>query len=240
MVKLFLFARLLFKKAAQLTVIAAVVMTPVGAFSAPAVTEQPVKKVDVSKGLNDEKASGQLAEKLESIKSLSAHFQQDAISSDGRSKRESGEMQMKRPDLFRWVTTEPFQQEIVAHGKKVWMVDNDLQQVIVQNQDARMANTPAQLLTGNARELLKQYTVSVYSRDRQEKYTLTPRKESDLFEKLDIDFRQGVLASIELNDSLGGKRRILFSEVKENRDLADKLFEVKPPKDYDVIDETGR
>ncbi|WP_051786437.1 outer membrane lipoprotein chaperone LolA [Endozoicomonas numazuensis] len=201
-------------------------------------TEQPVKSVDVSKGLNDEKASHSLAEKLEALKSLTAHFQQDAISSDGRSQTESGEMQMKRPDLFRWVTTEPYKQEIVAHGSKVWMVDSDLQQVIIQKQDARMANTPAQLLTGNARELLKQYNVSVYSKDRNEKFTLTPKAESDLFEKLNIDFRQGTLTSIELSDSLGGKRRILFSEVKENGQVNDDLFEVKPPKGFDVIDET--
>lgn len=203
-------------------------------------TAQPAKTVEASKGLNDEKASQALAEKLESLKSLTAHFQQEAVSSDGRTQTEAGEMQMKRPDLFRWVTREPFEQEIVAHGNKVWMVDRELQQVIIQQQDTRMANTPAQLLTGNARELLKQYNVSVYSKDRNEKYTLTPKAESDLFEKLDIDFHQGRLASIELSDSLGGKRRVLFSEVKENTELKDSLFEVTPPKGFDVIDETKK
>ncbi|WP_252179734.1 outer membrane lipoprotein chaperone LolA [Endozoicomonas sp. 4G] len=203
-------------------------------------TAQPAKAVEASKGLNDEKAAQSLAEKLESLKSLTAHFQQEAVSSDGRTQTEAGEMQMKRPDLFRWVTREPFEQEIVAHGNKVWMVDRELQQVIIQKQDTRMANTPAQLLTGNARELLKQYNVSVYSKDRNEKYTLTPKAESDLFEKLDIDFHQGRLAAIELSDSLGGKRRISFSEVKENTQLNDSLFEVTPPKGFDVIDETKK
>ncbi|WP_062267531.1 outer membrane lipoprotein chaperone LolA [Endozoicomonas arenosclerae] len=235
----------MFKKISQVAVMAAAFSVSSQLMAAPTdqpapakVTEQPVKSVDVSKGINDEKASQALAEKLESLKSLTAHFQQDAISSDGRTQTESGEMQMKRPDLFRWVTSEPYEQEIVAHGSKVWMVDRDLQQVIIQKQDARMANTPAQLLTGNARELLKQYNVSVYSKDRNEKYTLTPKAESDLFEKLDIDFRQGRLTSIELSDSLGGKRRILFSEVKENGQVNDDLFDVKPPKGFDVIDET--
>ncbi|MGI9282204.1 MAG: outer membrane lipoprotein chaperone LolA [Endozoicomonas sp.] len=235
----------MFKKISQVTVLAAVfslssqvVAAQQESVSAKTLAVQPVKAVDVSKGLNDEKASQSLAEKLEALKSLTAHFQQDAIASNGRTQSESGEMQMKRPDLFRWVTTEPYEQEIVAHGSKVWMVDRDLQQVIIQKQDARMANTPAQLLTGNARELLKQYNVSVYSKDRNEKYTLTPKADSDLFEKLDIDFRQGRLTSIELSDSLGGKRRILFSEVKENGQVNDDLFEVKPPKGFDVIDET--
>ncbi|WOG30049.1 outer membrane lipoprotein chaperone LolA [Endozoicomonas sp. 8E] len=206
--------------------------------SATTLKVQPVKKLDVSKGLNDEKASLALSEKLQSLKSLTAHFQQQAVSSDGRTKTESGEMQMKRPDLFRWLTREPFEQEIVAHGNKVWMVDRELQQVIIQKQDARTANTPAKLLTGNAREMLKQYNVSVYSKDRNERYTLTPKEDSDLFEKLDIDFRHGMLTAIELSDSLGGKRRILFSGVKENTQLNDSLFEVKPPKGFDVIDET--
>lgn len=235
----------MFNKISQVVVITAifnvsaqVMATPLENVSATTLKAQPVKKLDVSKGLNDEKASQALAKKLQSIKSLSAHFQQQAVSSDGRTKTESGEMQMKRPDLFRWLTREPFEQEIVAQGNKVWMVDPELQQVIIQKQDARRANTPAKLLTGNARELLKQYKVSVYSKDRNERFTLTPREESDLFEKLDIDFRQGRLSAIELSDSLGGKRRILFSGVKENTQLNDSLFEVKPPKGFDVIDET--
>ncbi|WP_257292539.1 outer membrane lipoprotein chaperone LolA [Endozoicomonas sp. ONNA1] len=235
----------MFKKVFQVTVITAVfsvslqvMAVPPGNAPATTLTAQSVKTVDVSKGLNDEKASQSLAEKLESLKSLSAHFRQEAVSSDGRTQTESGEMQMKRPDLFRWVTREPFEQEIVAHGNRVWMVDRELQQVIIQKQDARMANTPAKLLTGNARELLKQYNVSVYSKGRNEQYTLTPKEESDLFEKLDIDFRQGTLVSIALSDSLGGKRRIQFSKVKENTQLNDNLFEVSPPKGFDVIDET--
>ena len=188
---------------------------------------------------HDEKASNRLAEKLDSIHSLNAQFKQDAISADGRVVSESGQMQMKRPGLFRWVTEDPYQQEILAKEQKVWMIDHDLEQVIIQQQDQRMANTPAQLLSGNALELLSRYQVAFINTGSVERYTLTPVGESDLFEKLDLAFRQGTLESIEMRDSLGGRRRISFIEVTTNGSISNGRFKVTIPKHFDVIDESG-
>ncbi len=199
---------------------------------------QEVKTVDLAKPANDIKAASALVKKLDSLKSLTARFEQQAISSNGRIKKESGEMQMQRPAQFRWLTQHPFELEIVAVKNKVWMIDRDLQQVIIQQQDSRMANTPAQLLTGDARSLLKQYSVTRFEDGELERYSLIPAKVSDLFEKLDISFRKGLLSSIVMKDALGGKRRIDFSDVIENRALKTSRFEVTIPKDYDLIDET--
>lgn len=234
-------AEMKIKKVLQVSVTALFIGHSVSVLAAPVVpAEKPVVTVDASKPAHDEKAAQSLIKELESLNSITAHFEQETVSSDGRGKHESGEMQMKRPDLFRWNIERPFKQDIVAQGDKVWMVDPLLKQVIIQKQDARMANTPAQLLSGNAREYLKQYRVSVYSHDETEKYTLFPIKQSDLFDKLDISFRQGVLDQIDIKDAFGGKRRILFSEVKENPKLSDNDFKVMTPKGYEEIDTTKR
>ncbi|MGI9273268.1 MAG: outer membrane lipoprotein chaperone LolA [Endozoicomonas sp.] len=209
--------------------------------SEPLVSGQPAvaaEKVNETKE-NDKKAADQLARKLDDIRTISARFKQDAIATDGRLATESGKIQMKRPGRFRWVTELPYEQEIIARDDKVWMIDKDLQQVIIQKQDERMANTPAQLLSGNAVEILKRYRVAVFSDKGVEKYTLLPAGESGLFEKLDITFRQGELESMEMRDSLGGRRRISFTEVNVNGMISSSRFKVRIPKNFDVIDESG-
>ena len=215
------------------------------AWAAPAGTADasvqplPVKEETVVAEKGDKKATEQLARKLDDIRTISARFKQDAIGADGRLTSESGKIQMKRPGRFRWITELPYEQEIIARDEKVWMIDRDLQQVIIQQQDERMANTPAQLLSGNAKEILKRYRVSFFSNKDVEKFTLLPENESDLFEKLDITFRQGELESMEMRDSLGGRRRISFTEVNINGMISSSRFKVSIPKNFDVIDESG-
>ena len=198
----------------------------------------PVKTVAPDQG-HHAKAADTLIRKLEDIRTLSAGFRQESIGSDGRVRTELGTLQVKRPGKFRWNTSSPFEQEIVAQDKKVWMVDRDLQQVIIQIQDQRMSNTPAQLLSGDVKVFIKDYRIGLYKDDKQEKYTLTPAGNSDLFDKLDIVFRNNMLSSIELRDSLGGRRRVELNAVNVNGMISDSDFRVEIPKGYDVVDQTG-
>lgn len=222
------------KVIALFSAVALSVGSPVNVVAAPV---KPVVAPPVQK--HDAKAAEKLIRKLTKIRTISAKFKQESIGSDGRIRTESGSMQIKRPGKFRWNTASPFEQEIVSLDKKVWLVDRDLQQVIIQIQDERMSNTPAQLLSGNVKEFLKDYQIGLYRDDKQERYTLTPTGDSDLFEKLDIVFRDGVLSSIELRDSLGGRRRVELSDVNVNGMISDSDFRVKIPKGYDVIDQTS-
>lgn len=186
----------------------------------------------------EKSATEALTRKLDKIHTISARFQQEAVGSDGRTRTESGSMQMKRPGQFRWNTESPFEQEIVAIKDKVWLVDRDLSQVIIQHQDNQMGNTPAQLLSGNAREFLGDYRVFRFNNEKQDKFTLIPRENSGLFDKLDITFCDDNLDSIELRDSLGGRRRVSFSQVNVNGFISDSDFKIDIPKGYDVIDQT--
>ena len=227
----------MFKHLKVIALCSAVVLSvgfPVNVLAAPV---RPVTATAVQK--NDARAAEKLTRRLVKIRTISAKFKQESVGSDGRIRTESGSMQIKRPGKFRWDTASPFEQEIVALDKKIWLVDRDLQQVIIQIQDQRMSNTPAQLLSGDVKEFLKDYQIGLYRDDKQERFTLTPAGNSDLFEKLDIVFRDGVLNSFELRDSLGGRRRVELSDVNVNGMISDSDFRVEIPKGYDVIDQTG-
>ena len=187
---------------------------------------------------HDQKASAELADKLQNIKTLSASFAQTSQGARGRMQVESGEMLIKRPNQFRWDVTKPFSQQIISRDDKVWMIDPDVFQVVIKRQDDTMGPTPVQLLSGDAKAFLEDYRVVRVNFDSEQTYTLRPRGGSDLFEQLDVNFRQNHLSSIVLKDNLGGMRRISFSDVRVNGSIDDSRFKAEYPKDFDVIDET--
>ena len=227
-------------KRLKIIALCSVLAVPAVVMAAPVAKPAPAKEsqTEVARA-HDSKAADKLTRKLESIRTISAEFKQESVGSDGRLRTETGSMQIKRPGKFRWNTTSPFEQEIVAQDQKIWMLDRDLQQVIIQVQDKRMSNTPAQLLSGDTKAFLKDYQIGLYEDAQKEKYTLTPAGNSDLFDKLDIIFRNNELSSIELRDSLGGRRRVDLSGVNVNGMISDSDFRVDIPKGYDVVDQTG-
>lgn len=192
---------------------------------------------------HDAAAAEALASQLQKINTLSARFTQSAVDSKGQTKMEKGTMQLKKPDRFRWQVTEPFDQEIIAHGGKVWMLDPDFKQAVIKRQDDGSGPTPVQLLSGDARLFLKDYRVVRMNYGKEVVYTLRPAGTSELFESLDIHFASQQLSAISLKDSLGGKRRIDFSNVKINGRVKDALFvpdiQRLKKEGFDVIDESG-
>lgn len=191
-----------------------------------------------TKEQHDKQAASELAEKLQSIKTLSASFQQMSEGQRGRVQLEAGEMQVKRPNQFRWEIQAPYHQQIISRNDKVWVVDPDLLQVVIKKQDDSMGATPAQLLSGDAQRFLADYRVVRQIEKDEQVYTLRPVAQNELFEQLNITFQKGVLTIISLKDSLGGQRQIQFTDVKINESVSDSLFRLDIPKDFDVIDET--
>lgn len=148
----------------------------------------------------------------------------------------SGVMQVKRPGQFRWETTSPMQQLIVTNGQTVWIYDPDLEQATRQQMDSQVGNTPALLLSGKPDQIKKAFRVTQPNRN-QANFVLYPRSKDGSFESLTIRFQGDVPSQMVLQDSLGQKTDIQFSNVKLNPRLNDQLFVFKPPVGTDVIDQ---
>ena len=116
-----------------------------------------------------------------------------------------GVMHVKRPGLFRWETFPPYDQLLVANGKKMWVFDRDLEQVTVQVLDQRLSQTPALLLSGNVKDLENQYHISGTHVDKAGAKSITaatldgpqrgrwhfelmPKASDTLFERLNLVF----------------------------------------------------
>ena len=166
-----------------------------------------------------------------------ANFSQTVSAPDGlKNKRSSGSFEFARPDRFRFSYTQPFEQLIVADGHKVWLYDQDLNQVTVRAMSQALGATPASLLAGGA--LDKDFELlNAPAKDGLDWVQATPRqKEGATVQTLRIGFRGKTLAALEIVDAFGQRSLLQFSAVEINPKLADETFRFVPPKGVDVIE----
>lgn len=115
------------------------------------------------------------------LKGLDGQFSQQVSDANGRVKeRASGRVALSAPRQFRWEYAKPYNQLIVADGKKVWVFDPDLEQVTVRAQGSEEQNSPLVALIDPAR-LDKQYDVSEEAapRDGLQWLSLTPKVDTE-------------------------------------------------------------
>jgi len=179
-----------------------------------------------------------LITKIKNIQSMSANFTQKLIDGQSDSNINSkGTMSLKKPQYFKWITTSPNNQEIVSNGKKLWIYDGDLEQLIIKPVSNNISQFPYLiLLSKNSDNLNKLFTVKEKSTD---KYILKP-KNDEMINSITIKFTENSdLDYLDISTSLNQYTQIKFSDIKDNSDnIKESDFEFKTPKDTDVIDET--
>ena len=171
------------------------------------------------------------------VKTGRAAFTQTVSSPDGvKKKTSSGQFEFARPDRFRFVYRKPFEQQIVADGRKVWLYDVDLNQVSVRAMSQALGATPAALLAGGAMD--KDFELSAApAKDGLDWVQAVPRvKEGASVQTLRIGFRAKTLAALEIVDVFGQRSLLQFTAVEANPKLADEVFRFVPPKGADVIE----
>ena len=149
----------------------------------------------------------------------------------------SGTLAFLRPGRFRWTYAKPYAQLIVGDGARVWVYDEDLNQVTVRRLDRALGSTPAALLAGS-KEIERAFTLS----DRGEKGGLEwveaqPREKESNFEPIRMGFGFSGLEIMELADSFGQTTVLKFTALRRNPKLDASLFKFVPPKGADVIGE---
>ncbi len=165
-----------------------------------------------------------------------AAFTQTVTSPDGaRTKTSSGSFEFARPDRFRFVYRKPFEQRIVADGRKVWLYDVDLNQVTVRTMSQALGATPAALLAGGAPD--KDFELSAApAADGLDWVQARPRAGDSSTPAMRIGFRGRTLAALELVDAFGQRSLLRFADVATNVPLTDELFRFSVPAGADVIE----
>jgi outer membrane lipoprotein carrier protein len=173
---------------------------------------------------------------VESTKGLKAQFNQTVSDRNGRKTQEaSGTLFLSRPGKFRWVYKKPYAQLIVGDGKKLWIYDEDLDQVTVRNLDQAIGESPAALLAGN-NDIEKLFNLrDAGEKDGLEWLEATPKGKEGSFEKFRMGFKGNDLAAMELQDNFGQTTQLRFTGFERNPAMGGSLFRFTPPKGVDVI-----
>jgi outer membrane lipoprotein carrier protein len=186
-------------------------------------------------------ANDNLNQALKNIHSMRADFTQKIVDHKGKEIHKSyGSMAIKRPGKFRWETTSPNKQLVIASGKRLWIYDADFEQVVIRALAKQTGETPALLLSDVNPNFETDYHIKLEKTSSKESqhYLLTPIDPNSMFQAIRMVFQQNALEEMELQDHLGHNTLIKFSHIKLNVSIADGYFHFSPPKNVDIIDET--
>ena len=174
----------------------------------------------------------------ENTHAFRANFYQLVTDKHGRKVQEVyGQMQLKRPDKFRWDYSKPYEQQIISDGKKVWLYDAELAQVTVNPLSKALGSSPAALLAGDE-ALEKDFTlVNAPALNHLEWVSAVPKEKDSGFDKILLGFSENKLQEMQLLDSFGHHTKIVFSKLESDPQIDAKTFTFKAPKGVDVIGE---
>lgn len=174
---------------------------------------------------------------LDGLDTYTAAFEQTLFNGMGEAlETSSGTVHLEQPGRFRWEYREPYSQYLISDGSTLWIYDQDLEQVTINNIDATAADSPAAVLTGEI-EIEKEYIVTGMDTGGSLAWIeLVPRRPDTQFNTLRMGFDGSELAEMIMLDSFEQKTLIRFSDARRNVPLDDSLFEFEVPADADVID----
>ncbi len=167
-----------------------------------------------------------------------AEFEQRVYDGSQKLVQESrGRVVFLRPGRFRWTYEKPYPQVVVGDGERVWIYDEDLNQVTVRRTARAIGAMPAALLAG-AQEIEKAFELS----DVGEKEGLAwveakPREREAGFERVRLGLGVAGVEAMELVDHFGQTTVLRFSRIARNPKLDASEFRFVPPRGADVLGE---
>lgn len=189
-------------------------------------------KTNISK--ENTAASKKLSGYLNNYVNYSADFQQSTFDARGGLIRQSqGKVMIARPGRFRWQTSSPSKQLVIANGNKLWIYDIELAQVTEQDL-SQQGLTPGVLLSRSISQLAQQFNVS----EQQDGwFTLKPKQQTAGFESASLQFTKGKLTGLKLLNPLGQTSEFKFTNIKSASKpfLNNDLFDFLPPPGVDVL-----
>jgi len=175
---------------------------------------------------------------LKETHSLEAEFTQTVMQVEGRDGRRSerkskGSMAYQKPGRFRWSAEHVL---IVGDGQKVWLFDQDLEQVTVKKLDQALGATPAALLAGSGN--LDAFLVEDGGEANELSWVvLTPKEKDAPFARMRLGFTAtGELQAMELLDQFNQLISFALEKVKRNPKLPASRFIFTPPAGVDVLE----
>jgi outer membrane lipoprotein carrier protein len=172
------------------------------------------------------------------LKTFEASFTQVIPEGDGFSyNTSSGKFSLQRPGNLFWQYQKPEGQTIIVERGKLWVYDSDLEQLTVRNVSEVERDIPLNWLLFEE-PIEKRFTIrKVGQRGTQVFYSLEP-KFVTYFQSVEVVLDNNQMTEVHMYESMDTVTKVRFSDIRENRPLSQKLFEIDVPEGTDVIGET--
>ena len=173
---------------------------------------------------------------LDGLSTLQAKFEQSVLDTENAT---AGQMHglflLERPGRFRWDYVVPRKQVILADGRDVWVIEEDLKQVTRHYQKWALKGTPAAFLAMEAKLEDDFEVVEIGERQGMHWLELLPRDPESDFNRILLAFADSQLRRLELNDKFGQISRFTFYEIQRNVPIDPQLFVYEGKDDWDVL-----
>jgi outer membrane lipoprotein carrier protein len=173
---------------------------------------------------------------LDELVTLQAKFEQSVLDTENASAGlMHGLFLLERPGRFRWDYVSPRSQIILADGRDVWIIEEDLKQVTRHYQKWALKGTPAAFLALEESIDKDFEVIEIGERLGMQWLELIPRDPESDFNRVLLAFLGNELRHMELNDKFGQISRFRFFDVQRNLPIDPQLFVYQGPDDWDVL-----
>jgi outer membrane lipoprotein carrier protein len=191
--------------------------------------------------------AAKIQQRYNGIKDIQGDFVQTYEGGVLRTKTtERGTVAIKRPGRLRFTYTKPEKKEFVSDGTRLYThLVADKQVIVSPAPGPDQGDIPAMFLAGQS-DLARDYTPSFTALPGAATGLITlklvPKKASEDYESLGIgvDPKTLQIQFLTAVDTQGGRSSFSFTNLKENRGLADKEFVFRIPRGVDVVTNGGR
>ncbi|NJK31335.1 MAG: outer membrane lipoprotein carrier protein LolA [Deltaproteobacteria bacterium] len=182
------------------------------------------------------------------VQDLQAKFEQSYWNPTyGESRKVSGKLKLKQPGKMVWDYSGKQDADFYTDGKRLWMVEHDVKQVVETKVDqSSELSVATQFLFGGDR-LTSSFTVKYGSDARVERWgdadhyvlEVSPKQKNSHYKGvvLVVHAATGRVDSFVVYNTDGSSSAFTLSGVKTNRELDDDVFRFDPPRGYVVTRE---
>ena len=191
--------------------------------------------------------AAKVQQRYNGIKDIQADFVQTYEGGVLRTRTtERGTVAIKRPGKMRFNYTKPEKKEFVSDGARLYAhMVADKQVIVSPAPGPDEGDIPAMFLAGQsnlARDYTPTFTALPGAAPGLVTLQLVPKKKSAEYESIGIgvDAKTLQIQFLTALDTQGGRSSFAFSNLKENRGLADKEFVFRIPRGVDVVTTSGK
>jgi len=196
----------------------------------------------VAEGLSDrgEYLVSVLQKKYEATTDIVCSFKQETFASgSSEGLKAEGKVYFKHPHEMRWEYSRPEPQLIVTSGQEVYVYEKNANQVMVLPRDQLLSTEISRAFFFGKGDLKRFFIVEHPAEGRSDAMwtlKLTPRNPVPQVRTIWIVVDSGIhlIKEMWLEDRLGSRTHLVFSDIRINRGLSDALFRFVPPPGVEI------